>query len=213
MRTLFAWWGKSEFKPVSSREVVLLSKEWGWIFAAGLFFMVLGAVALATPAYTTLAISLTIATLLIIGGSAYLFQAIKLRGHRGTPIRLLQSALSLITGLLIWRYPGGGMLGVAIGLSFYFFLGGAFQWSLATAMRPHSGWGLGIVGALASFLLGGMLLFTFPFSAIWLPGAFLGIDLIISGSAMIGFSVSVRAAGKAKIKPVAEVESVIRRAA
>lgn len=198
MRVLFTNWGKSDFK---------LRGQWGWVFGTGLLFILLGGVALALPVLSTLAISLSVATLLIVGGSAYLVQSFRMASGRSTTTRFLLSIVSISTGFLIWRYPAGGMLAIAIALSFYFFIGGAFQWNLATSMRPHKGWGLGVVSALASFFMGIALLVTFPLSTLWMPGALLGIDIIISGIAMVGFSLSLRSKKIHEVKaPPVEVK-------
>jgi len=184
MRALFTGWGKADFKPA------------GWIFGTGALFTVLGILALSLPVLSTLAISLSVATLLCVAGSAYLVQSFRLYRGRESAIRLFKSILAIAVGFLIWQYPGGGMLGIALALSVYLFIGGAFQWNQATEMRPAKGWGLRAISALVSFLMGIALLVTFPFSALWMPGALFGIDLIIAGIAMIGLASSERSKKK-----------------
>lgn len=188
MRALFMDWGKADFR-------------WGWILGTGALFTIIGTIALSLPVLSTLAISLSLATLLVVGGSAYLLKSF-------TTARFFKSLLAIVSGFLIWRYPGGGMLGIAIALSFYFLVGGAFQWNLATSMRPHKGWGIGAISALVSFLMGIALLVTFPFSALWMPGALLGIDLIISGIAIVGFSISIKMRKKSQTEKVPQQKAV-----
>jgi uncharacterized membrane protein HdeD (DUF308 family) len=100
--------------------------------------------------------------------------------------------VALAAGIVILRFPDAGMLGIAIVLTFYFTMSAAAKWVLALGMRPHRGWIWAFLSATASFLLGMYIIMTFPFSALWLPGFLLGIDLIILGSSLIGFSFNLK---------------------
>jgi uncharacterized membrane protein HdeD (DUF308 family) len=165
-----------------------LSGEWGWILATGIAYVLLGAVALAMPVASTLGLTITLAAVLLVGGCLHLLQSIQVSRRDGASVRFVQSALAIITGGLILRYPEGGMLALALALSFYFFIGAAAQWILFTALRSEPGAGWGLLSAVTSLLLGVFVLATFPISAVWIPGTLLGIDLIFAGSAMIGLA-------------------------
>ncbi len=104
----------------------------------------------------------------------------------------------------MFRYPDTGMLGISLALSFYFLLAATAKWIVYMSVRPAKGWGWGLASSMMSFALGVLIIVTFPFSALWVPGTLLGIDLIIAGAVMIGASFSVRKLthGSTKFQPL-----------
>jgi uncharacterized membrane protein HdeD (DUF308 family) len=154
--------------------------------------VLLGFFAIFAPVATSLAVVLMLSVLILIGGVSQLISAFRLRRSKGSLWRFASSALSIIAGVLMLRYPGGGLIGVALILSYYFFLSAGVQWAIAMAMRPHDGWGWGIFGAIASFFIGVYLIWNLPVSALWVPGVLLGVEFISRGIALIGVSLYIR---------------------
>lgn len=169
-----------------------LGKNWKWLVATGVLYIILGVIAFSMPVASTIGLTFALGIILLIGGGFHLVHAFQLRHHHGAPTRFLQSAIAIITGALMLRYPGGGMLALAMALSFYFFVSAAAQWLLFISVYPHSGSAWGLVSSVISFLLGVFIVVTFPFSAVWVPGLLLGIDLLFGGAAMIALAMSIR---------------------
>lgn len=187
---------KSQFFDVSIEDRMHLGKAWGWLFTTGLILFILGAFALTMPFATTLGVTFAFAGLLVVGGVIHLINAIKFRFRRGSVLRFLQSIISIVTGALIFRYPDGGMLGIAFALSYYFFIQAAFQWIFYYSFKPESGWGWGMTGSILSFFCGVFIILTFPFSAMWVPGLILGVDFMFAGSMLVGLAFSSRKISK-----------------
>jgi uncharacterized membrane protein HdeD (DUF308 family) len=181
----------SIFQPATFEDMSHLGKKWIWILLAGVVYLALGVFAFFMPVSSSVGLTFALAALLLVGGLVDLFHAFQLRQRHGALTRFLQSLLAIIAGALMLRYPGGGMLGLALILSFYFFFSAAFQTAVAFSIRPHKGWGWTLVSAVASLVLGVYIVATFPFSAFWVPGVLLGVNLIFSGSAMIGLALAV----------------------
>jgi uncharacterized membrane protein HdeD (DUF308 family) len=173
-------------------QVVPMEKYWKWMLFAGVLFVILGFIAFSMPIASTVGLTFGLAGLLLAGGIIQLVQAFQLRRHPGNAGRFFRSALNIVIGAMMFRYPEGGLMGVALALSIYFLFNAVSQWILFYSMRPMPGLGWGIVSSIASLILGVYILITFPFSALWVPGALLGIDLLFSGSSMIGFAFSLR---------------------
>lgn len=169
-------------------EVARLGQHWGWMFASGVLYLLLGIFALNMPIASTLGLTFAIGGVLVVSGAIQLVQAFRLRNHSAAALRFLQSFVSLLVGGLMLRYPGGGMLGIALALSFYFFLSAAFQFTVYSGLRPMRGSGWGLVSAILTFALGIYMVFTFPASALWVPGLLLGIDLIFAGVGLMSLS-------------------------
>lgn len=174
------------------RSMTDLGRRWGWVLFAGLVLVILGGIAFALPVASTVGLTIGLAALLIVSGIVHFIQAFQLRHEPGSTLRFFQSFLALLIGALIFRYPEGGLLAIALALSFQFFMSAIVQWNLAWTMRPFPGRFWSVLGGFASFALGVYIVATFPFSALWVPGTLLGIDLLVTGGSLIGFSMSLR---------------------
>lgn len=169
-----------------------MGENWGWVFAAGIAYVILGIIALSWPVASTLGLTFVLGVLFIASGIIQGIHTIQFRKEAGTAWRLFQTVIALAAGILMLRYPGAGMLGVAIGMAFYFFVSAVAKFELAFGMKPHRGWGWALVSAIASLLLGIYMIATFPISALWVPGLILGIDLIVFGASLCGFSMDLK---------------------
>lgn len=166
-----------------------LGRHWAWMLTAGIIYILLGILAFSLPVASTVGVTIGLAALLLVGGFVNLVHAVQLRHRNGSMARFLQAIVSIITGGLMFRYPEAGLLGLAIALSFYFFMSAGTQWVLSSSVPNQKGWNWGLTNALVSFFLGVFILFTFPVSALWLPGTLLGIDMIFGGVAMASLAV------------------------
>lgn len=173
-------------------EMDRIGHHWLGICVTGILLILCGAAAFALPIASTLSVNFGLAALLTAGGVVWLFQAVRLRRRRGTVVRIVQSVLAILVGGMIFKYPSGGILSVSLALSFYFFISAAAQFLLATAMRPLPGWWWGYVAAATSFLLGLYIVVTFPFSALWIPGALVGVELVVAGVSLVAFAIQLR---------------------
>lgn len=190
-------------------EIAQIGASWSSVFAAGLAFAFLGLLAFSWPAGSTVGLTFALGVVLVASGIIQGVHAFQLRKFTGSGMRYFQAISSLVAGSVILRYPGAGMIGIAIALSMYFFVNGSTQWMVASAIRPNRGWGWAFVGAVASFLLGVFTLATLPVSALWLPGTLLGLDLVFTGVSLIGFSFVIRDINKhykRAIKPPSETK-------
>jgi uncharacterized membrane protein HdeD (DUF308 family) len=167
-------------------------KNWQWILGAGIAYVSLGTIAILVPIASTMDLNFAVAGLLGVSSAIHLVEAVKWRHVEGVLVRFLLVLLPLVVGGIIFAYPGIGMLGIALSLGLYFLLGAALKWFLAEAMVSGTLRAWVFVGVAASFLLGIYILMTFPFSALWVPGLLLGIELLFGGTGVIGYALSVR---------------------
>jgi uncharacterized membrane protein HdeD (DUF308 family) len=169
-----------------------VGKNWGWLLGGGVASIILGVAAFTWPERSTVGLIFALGWFFLIGGFVRIAQAIQLRNEIGTGWRVFDSILSLAAGVLLLRYPGGGMFAVTIAMTFFFFMSAVSKSTVAFATRPHPGSGWAFVSAVASFALGIYMLLTFPVSALWVPGALLGIDFVIYGISLTGVSFKLR---------------------
>jgi len=169
--------------------VDVYSQSWGWFIFLGLLQIILGVAAYAYPVLSTIGITTMVAAVLVVSSITQFIQFFVLWGKPQNSIRLLRAVVAGVAGGLMFRYPGLGMEAVAITLSFYFFVSASIQMVLAIDLPIGRFWG--IVSSVLTFLMGAFILFAFPFTAIWVPGLLLGIDLVFTGITMIVFGFTI----------------------
>ena len=112
------------------------------------------------------------------------------------------ATLLVVSGIVTLRNPLVGAAGITLTLSFYLFMSAFTRWIIASAVRPAKGW---IAIALSSFItfgLGAFLIATLPVTSLFVPGVFLGVDLLFFGAVLLSFGVSAR-----KLQRMEELES------
>lgn len=169
-----------------------IGKDWGWVLAGGIGFIVLGCLAYLWPVLSTVSLEFALGTVFFIGGIIDAIHCLRFRTEAGLGWRVLQSVAGLVTGILMLRYPLAGILGVGIAMAFYFFVSATIKGAVAFGMRPISGWGWALLSAISSFALGAFTILTFPVSSLWVPGAILGIDFVIYGVSLSGLAFELR---------------------
>jgi len=169
-----------------------MGRNWGWVLVAGVAYIVIGIFAFNWPISSTIGLTFALGVLFVVTGIVQGIHSIQFRKEAGIGWRIFQTVAALAAGILMLRFPGAGMLGVAIAMTFYFFVSAAAKGVLSMGMYPHKGWGWALTSAVASFLLGFYIMSTFPISALWVPGVILGIDLVVMGISLIGFSFSLK---------------------
>lgn len=173
-------------------EIRLLGKSWGWLLFAGIALVVIGVVALLMPLASTLGVTIALGALFLAQGVVQLIHAVQLRHHEGNIHRFLAAALGIVLGTLMLWQPGFGMLGISLMLACYFFVSAVINWVYAQEISRENGRIWLYLGTAASFLLGFYIVFTFPLSALWLPGMLLGIEFVFNGMGLIGLAFAVK---------------------
>jgi uncharacterized membrane protein HdeD (DUF308 family) len=153
--------------------------------------------------------------ILLISGGAQLVETFRFSHYGGTAWRVFQALISIVGGFIMLRYPVIGIMGVGLTIIFYLFMSAASQMALGLATRHVSGSGMLFISSVISFLLGILLVAQLPFSALWIPGVFLAVDLIIGGASLIVLSFKIRSLRPEKITPIGRtnIEEEDRRAA
>jgi uncharacterized membrane protein HdeD (DUF308 family) len=104
--------------------------------------------------------------------------------------------VSIIGGFIMVRYPVIGIMGIGLTIIFYLFMSAASQMTLGFATRHIRGSGMLLLSSVVSLFLGIFLIAQLPFSALWIPGVFLAVDLIIGGLSLIVLSLKFRSMRK-----------------
>jgi uncharacterized membrane protein HdeD (DUF308 family) len=176
-------------------ELEELRPKWGWFLALGIALLVLGMVALTVPWLTTLTSVLLYGWLLVFGGVFEVVAAFWAKEWSGIFLHLLGGILSTVVGALIVAHPDAGALGLTMLLATLFLVGGVFRVGAAAVLR-FPNWGWAAAGGIVTALLGVYVWTAWPFSALWMIGTFVAIELLCRGWAWVMFAFAARQISK-----------------
>jgi len=159
----------------------------------GVIAILLGIIAMLTPAMTGLSITLMVGILVIGGGILRLMWAFKESSLGGGLMTFAVGGLTLLGGLVLVANPllVAGILTIV--LAAYLIVDGIVEMVAWKRLRPASDAGWMLFGGVISVLLGLMLWAQYPLAGAWAIGVLLGIKLILIGLLMVTSAASAKA--------------------
>ena len=150
-----------------------------WDVAFGLLSVVAGGVMLGHVALASLVSVLFLGWTLIIGGIVVFVSAITTWGEPGHWWGVIAGGLLTVLGVGFVRNPGASLLVLTLLAGSLLIVGGIVR--LVAAFQPGAPKGILIVNGAATLLLGLLVFFQWPVSALWYLGMVLGVQLILDG--------------------------------
>lgn len=169
-----------------------LHRNWGWLLALGIVWIVLGSFAIVMPFAATLALELVLGAIFAVGGIAQVVQAFRCRGWRGFTLHVTGGILAAILGALLLFFPLEGVLTLTLFLGAFFLIEGVIKVLSALQHRTFSNWGWMLFSGLLGIAVGVLIWLGWPSSAIWVLALLVGIELIFSGWSMVMLAISAR---------------------
>lgn len=161
----------------------------------GALLIVLGILAIASPAFSTIVAETWIAFILISAGVSKLIYAFQTRNNdQGFIWKLLLSILYVATGVMLFVYPLTGVVTLTLLLGSFLLTEGVFELILAFRLRPQQNWTWPLGNGIITLLLGGMIWFQWPFNAPWLIGTLVGVSVLFTGVSRVMLSLNARSA-------------------
>lgn len=172
-----------------------LKKYRTWYMIYGIVLIALGLLAIAMPYVATIAVELTIGWLLVIGGVFGLIATFS--GGQSTPgfwWSLLVAVLYLLAGVALLWHPVAGAVMLTLILVAYLIAGGIVKAVMSMNVRSAlpKAWGWILVSALVDVVLAVLILSGWPGSAGWVIGLLVGINLLMTGVALLIASIYSR---------------------
>jgi uncharacterized membrane protein HdeD (DUF308 family) len=153
----------------------------GLIIAIGAVMVVAGVAAILFPFISSLGVSFCVSWMLVIAAIVQSVNAFSQRQWDKRLPSLIIAALWLVGGLFLLMRPLEGVFVLTIIVAGVFIVEGIIKAFLAFQMRPLSGWGWVLFDGLAALVLGALLWWQLPVSALWALGTLAGINIVISG--------------------------------
>ncbi|MFN4011943.1 MAG: HdeD family acid-resistance protein [Pannonibacter sp.] len=168
-------------------------ENWGWFVALGAILVLGGLVIIAAPLAASIAVTLLIAAVLVIGGAIQIYQSFKVQGWAGFLWSLITGIIALAGGIIIYTNPLAGTLALTLVVAAVFVAQGLSQIVFALRLRPHSGWIWVLIAGVVSLAAGGMIWAELPDSADWALGLMAGISILFNGWSYIAIGLAARA--------------------
>ncbi len=176
-----------------TEELRELKRNWAWILVLGIVLVLVGGVASGSSFLTTLATVTWVGATLIVGGGVHLLNALRARRGWGLFLHLLAGVLYVILGVLMLQHPIGAAAAFTLMIAAAFLTGGVLRIVMAIAER-FPGWVWVLLNGVVTLALGVLIWREWPESSLWVIGLFVGIDLLLSGWALIMLALAARQA-------------------
>lgn len=158
----------------------------------GILLIILGVVAIATPAVAGTAVVYVIGVLLILAGIVEFVHGLKADSwtHKLMPIVL--GVLYVICGLGVVAHPMLGLGFLTLLLAVYFLVEGLWKIIASFKYRPNSGWLMILASGVITLLLGWIIWKQWPLSGMWAVGILVGVDMLLTGVALVALASTAR---------------------
>jgi uncharacterized membrane protein HdeD (DUF308 family) len=178
-------------------EADTLRKHSTWFIVYGLLLAALGLFSIAAPNVATLAVTLMVGWLLLLGGAFGLVAVIS--GGTSAPgfwWNLLTSAVYILAGLALLTRPLAGVITLTIILAAYLLAGGLMRIMLAMGYRSQipGAWAWVLLSGIVDIVLAFIIMSGLPETATWVIGLLVGINLLMMGFSIVMVAFAVRRA-------------------
>jgi len=163
------------------------SLHWKLFLFQGIVMIILGVLAVCAPVLATLAVDIYMGWLLLISGVIGLVALISTHHVHAFVWSLVTAALSIGVGILLIMKPVQGAVTLTFVLTAFFIIEGIFQSAVAIASRQVMAgtWVWMLLSGLSDLVLAAIIIMGWPGTAIWALGLLVGVNLLMSGWAVV----------------------------
>ncbi|MBD8890369.1 HdeD family acid-resistance protein [Roseibium litorale] len=167
--------------------------NWGWFLALGICLLIGGMILIAAPLASSIAITLLMAAVLLVGGLVQIYQALTSKSGGRHLWSLITGIIAVIGAIVIYTNPLAGTFALTLVIAAVFIAQGISQLLLGFQLKPHQGWLWVVTAGAVSLLAGVMIWMELPDSAAWALGLVAGISVMFNGWSYIAIALAARA--------------------
>ncbi len=182
----------NNIQHTSNPPTIDLQRNWGWLLGLGILFVILGFIGLGMTVGLTLVSIVFMGVLFIIAGCLQIVDVFKSHHWKGIIGHALVAVLYIMGGGLIIHDPILASTIVTALIAWILIIIGVTRLIMAFVLRETSGWGWLIFAGVAAIILGVLILIQWPYSALWIIGMFVAIELIVNGWTYIFMALGMR---------------------
>lgn len=158
----------------------------GWIRAIAIVMIILGIVAIVFPFFSTITATVYFGWVFVFAGIAQIIYAFGLKNVGQFTWKLVLGLLYLLAGMIVLINPFQGVMIFTLALGISIFMQGIIQVSMAIQMRRiSSNWGWIFASGMIGIIFGILVWSSTPFTASWLIGTLIGVNLLSDGMWML----------------------------
>jgi uncharacterized membrane protein HdeD (DUF308 family) len=172
-----------------------LRAHWWWLSLLGVLLVVCGTIAIAFPAFSSVAAVSVLAVVLMVAGVATIIGSFWAGKWSGFLIHLLVGLLYVAASLVVTEQPFVTVLIMTVFVAVAFMVIGAFR-VLAALLIRFPQWGWALLNGLVTFLAGFVIYRRLPWCALWVIGLLVGLELLFNGWTWIMLALEIKALPK-----------------
>jgi len=173
-----------------------IKEKAGTAIGVGIFLVIVGILAIASPFVSGMSITWMVGLLMIIGGISQCFLAFGVGAFGRGLMVFLMGVLMVVAGFYMVSQPAAALASMTLFLAIYFIVAGITELIAAFGARPDEGWGWMLANGVVTLLLGVIIWRQFPVSGAWAIGTLFGVKMLMSGAALLGVGMAVRSGAK-----------------
>jgi len=170
----------------------IVRANWIAFLLFGMILWGLGAVAIVSPPFSTVAAGSIVGVAFAVGGLAQIAQAFQVKAWRGFVWNLLTGIVVTVGGTFIFLNPIAAVVTRATLIAASLLVQGCVQVTFAAKIRPQLGWGLLLASGIFALLASASLFGSFPFLANYEPNTVVCVFLVFAGCCYLAFAALVR---------------------
>jgi len=164
------------------------------LLATGVVLALLGLLLLLSPIAVGNAVVKLVALVLVVTGLFQMFQALRAASPTQRAVSGVLGVIVAGVGVLVWFNPEVGSGFLTALLMIFFVINGLWKIFSALRFRPASGWAWLLLAGLVSLVFVYLLWSQWPLSSAWAIGVRGGLDLLLTGCALILLARALRKA-------------------
>jgi uncharacterized membrane protein HdeD (DUF308 family) len=169
----------------------------GMSIGLAVVMVLLGFLAVFLPFAMGIGVSILVGWIIVFSGFAYLAYAFAARGAGAFLWRTLIGIVYVVGGLYLAFHPGLALESLTLVVAAVFFAESVLEIIVFFQFRALSGSGWILFDGILTLVLAYMIWRPWPASSLWAIGTLVGINLIVSGSTRLMYSVGIRRTVKA----------------
>lgn len=177
-----------DLQQMQQSMLMYLQKHWKLFLGEGVFFIVLGTLAIIVPHVFTIGITLFLGWLLLVGGIVQIIRAVSIINMPGFSLWFFIGLLQAVIGYFLVAEPAQGSLTLTMLLTVFFAMEGSAKIYLALMMRPLARWDWVLFSGITALFLAIVVWIGWPETGLWVMGLLLGINMIFLGWSLIKIS-------------------------
>ncbi len=180
------------FNSMPSSPGATPNHRWGWFVGLGILQVVIGLLCWIDVVAASIAATVIIGALLLVGGVFQVVHAFTVRGWSGFLLHVLIGIFYVVGGLLLMDEPIRGSLIITIVISVLLIVSGVARLVMAATHRHMPGLWLVVLSGIVSFAVGLLLYASLPWSSLWVLGTLIAIELVFQGIAWVQFGLALK---------------------